>query len=282
MKHPYLGIVVGALALGCDLVHPMDPVALDPDVVLVESVLFAGSAEVYAATGFPHLEAGAPPSLSLSLEGPNFSTPLQPASAPGRCGPLPGLAWGTYQCLYARLDTPVAPGGRYRLRGAGPAGEIAGESIVTRAPTLIAPATDTVVRRTLADGRLALIGLTFVSPPEVDQVVLSIHHLTVLLANGEQRDDCTLITDPSSGAPLQAEGTVELAFRFLSCPGGSANWREFRVSAQVVGYDRAYGRFVRSAGKGILRQPIPDFGLKGAVGVFGSAAESRAVQVTVH
>lgn len=282
MKRPYLGIVVGVLTLGCDLVHPSDPVALDRDVVLVETVLFAGSDEIHAVVGFPHRNGGASPALSLSIDGPSASTPLQPASAPSRCGLLSPKAWGVYQCLRAGLGAPLASGERFRLRGAGPAGEIVGETTIPRAPTLAAPASDTVVARTTANGELASIRLTFASPPEVDLVELAIHDLTVRLANGEERDDCTLITNPASGAPLPREGTVELAFRFLSCPGGATGWREFRVSAQVVGYDGAYGRFVRSAGAGILRQPAPDFGLRGAVGVFGSAAASRRVQVTVQ
>lgn len=277
-----LGVAAVIVFVGCDLVRPSNPLALDPNAVLIETVLFAGARDVYALTGFPHRDYGGAPQVTLELHRAGEVASFEPIDSLAPCGAVPRASIGIYSCLHARLADSLQAGDSYRLVGAGPQGEIRADAKLPSAPVLVSPSSDTTLARNVTGGAIAVTTLKLSTPPDIRRLALSVRDVRVLLSSGELRKDCALIVDPFPAALLPPADTVTVLLRALSCPGSSGQWRELQVSLQVWGFDSAYSEFALAAGDGILRTPLPNFGLSGAFGVVGSASGSRVFVVVVR
>lgn len=281
------GVAIAAAwyLVACGLVRDSDPLALDRDVFLLESVVFTGSRTVFAVSGFAHREGGPPPVVALFLEGPEGRVQFTPVEHSAECPSLPfgGSTTGVFQCLYAVVSAPIAGNTVLKLAGSGPEGPIEGSTITPDEPTVLVPERDTVVMRVGSAGNIASITIRLAAAPRgVQALILNIASIEVVLNDGEIRQDCMAITDPPSGEALDSEVDVSLRVRFVQCDGAPVSWREITMRLRILGYDDRYRAFVDAAERGIIRQPWPAFGLSGAIGVFASAAVSRTVSIRIR
>lgn len=285
------GVAMAVAFSSCDLVRPNDPLALDPDVVGVEIVLFAGSQTVNALVGFPNrtfINNDARPVLALMNASTN--APLLAIGGAEVCVDLdpflsfvsPRTAEGM-ECFSANLPFMIESGGRYRIEGMGPSGSFDGEVVVPTGPVLLTAAEDLVLDRVHSSTTLASFKLRWDTPRDVALVMYAVQDLRVALEDGSVREDCTVLGNPFVGTALPEAGEAQVELQRIICPPGEEPaWTSLRFVVQLVGFDAAFAQFIELADLDTVREPLPSLGLTGAVGFFGAAGVSEAVEVLVR
>lgn len=263
----------------CNLVRPSEPAELDPDVIAVQAVIFAGSSSPHAIVGFPHRAGGPPPSIGLELWAQGSGPRIGAFDMGEACDPS-GRGFGVYTCVSATLPAPLQSGMTYRLVAVGPGGVIEGTATVPEPPVIVSPARDTVIEW---DGQflpIATIDLTVEAPAAVHMFAVAVSDLIVTPEDGPPRLDCAFFEQPAR-MRIPVQDVVRLEFHSLHCSGFFQPWNEITFLVRLVGFDAAYASFAAANEHEILHG-TRSFGITGAAGVFAGAAGSEPLRITIR
>jgi|GEM_PF-1768071 len=291
-----------AALCACSLTRPDSPVGVDPDQLLVYSVLRAGVDTVQVLVTRLGTSAGRPGSAGVSgarVELSGGGVHVQLAEAPGGFRPCTELLVGPGQaviepgCYAAVLPGGVRAGERYDLAIELPGGTVHGGTTVPPPPALPRPVEGTHVPFTW-NGFLGEAGPVRVAWETPESGVLMLGARAGRLWRGGaatppgQCQVHLVTTDYTGldGVPVGAPGDSATTRVLLDgCVAGALGTSSpppdsLEAFIDAIAADSAFARYVRVSSEGVA-QSRASFGITGAYGVFGSATRTARRVVLV-
>lgn len=264
-------------AAGCQ--RPPDPFAFVEPTLSVHGLVAAGDSVVHVSfiPGEEHPGIGGGAAVTLDAGDAPIALREVPHDSAGRCWlSFEGQARDGWRCYAARLPQPVAPGTAWRLDADLASGEaVTGTTRVPAAPAIVRPAE----RERVAYHPL---GSTEKTQFDVEWATDGAPRVEIRLADirayrgGVMRGDlqCSLYGGGINAAVGQPSGTRRVELQGIFCLDGDhreAAWDSVATRVVVTAYDSAYAEFALH-GESVTKRP--NASLRGAYGVFGSAASS--------
>jgi len=283
-----LTLLPAVLSLGgCDLLRDPSPLETVPELVAVHAMLVAGEntarvllTRARALDVSPPLAvepvAGASVRLIRGEQGielaaggdcvPSFGTPNEPELAAG--------------CYAGAVPGGILAGERYELEITLPDGaRIEGATTVPGSPALLDPAPGTELEAPLSAATLpAPFVATWRAQPSGQRTEIALRAV---------RRDCSAMLrvgadDPALNLEVTGSDSAELRTGFVTCGGGAM---PPRLDAHLVltVYDANYTAYAKAIDSPFaISKNGAAVGIRGAVGVFGSAAAARVPVVLVR
>lgn len=279
-------MLVAALG-GCELMREPTPLDAVPELIAVHAILVAGqeTASVLVTRANPHdpalTWADPVPDASVRLIRGEQSIELVPGGDCEQRFGVPGEADLSAGCYTGAVPGGIVVGARYGLEATLPGGgTITGATTVPEPPTLVAPAPGAEIEmRVLPELEPAPFVATWRADPPNRRMEVG------LLAD---RQECVaMLREDSYGSSthyLDVTGAASATLRtgLVECGEGVPARLDARLVLAI--YDANYSEYARVALEDVYAVPgnKAGVGLRGAAGVFGSAALASVPVVLVR